>query len=105
MTPMPATISPGFVDPNAEEHEVIALMRAEGLSPYRWDNGPYDSYPAHTHAYHKVLYCLRGSIRFVLTREHQSIELHAGDRLDLEPSTEHSAFVGPDGVVCLEAQR
>jgi hypothetical protein len=44
-------------------------------------------------------------MRFVLTREHRSVELEAGDRMDLEPGTEHSAFVGPDGVVCLEAQR
>ena len=44
-------------------------------------------------------------IRFVLTAENESLELRAGDRLDLEPGLEHSAFVGPEGVVCLEAQR
>jgi quercetin dioxygenase-like cupin family protein len=80
-------------------------MRAEGLAPYRWSNAPYDSYEPHSHDYHKVLYCLRGSIRFVLTSENRSIELVAGDRLDLAPGTEHSAFVGPGGVVCFEAQR
>jgi mannose-6-phosphate isomerase-like protein (cupin superfamily) len=101
---MPVTLSRGSVSPSAEEHEVIAAMRAEGLAPYRWDNGPFDTYAAHSHTYHKVLYCVRGSIRFVLTRENESVELRAGDRLDLEPHTEHSAFVGPDGVVCLEAQ-
>ena len=85
--------------------EVLASMRAEGLAPYRWSNAPDDTYEPHSHGYHKVLYCLRGSMRFVLTREHRSVELEAGDRMDLEPGTEHSAFVGPDGVVCLEAQR
>jgi len=80
-------------------------MRAEGLAPYRWSNAPYDVYPSHCHRYHKVVYCLRGTIRFVLTAENESLELRAGDRLDLEPGTEHSAFVGPEGVVCLEAQR
>jgi uncharacterized protein YjlB len=102
---MSATISRAAVSPAAEEHEVIAAMRVEGLAPYRWDNGAYDAYAPHSHAYHKVLYCVRGTIRFVLTRENDSLELRAGDRLDLEPYTEHSAFVGPDGVVCLEAQR
>jgi hypothetical protein len=102
---MPATLSRAAVSPAAEEHQVMVAMRAEGLAPYRWDNGPYDTYAPPSHRYHKVLYCLRGSIRFVLTRENESLELRAGDRLDLEPHTEHSASVGPMGVVCLEAQR
>ncbi len=102
---MPAMIIRGSVSPTAEEPHIMATMRAEGLAPYRWDNGPYDTYAPHSHAYHKVLYCVRGSIRFVLTRENESLELRAGDRLDLDPHTEHSAVVGPDGVVCLEAQR
>ena len=102
---MPATVTRAAADPRAEPHKVLAAMRAEGLSAYRWDNGPHAVYAAHSHPYHKVLYCLRGSIRFVLTREGQAIELRPGDRLDLEPETEHSALVGPDGVACLEAQR
>jgi quercetin dioxygenase-like cupin family protein len=102
---MPASISQRSVSPEAEQDEVMAAMRAQGLSPYRWSNGPHETYAAHSHRYHKVLYCLRGSIRFVLTREERSLELQAGDRLDLAPNTEHSAFVGPAGVVCLEAQQ
>jgi quercetin dioxygenase-like cupin family protein len=101
---MPATVIRACVSPTAEEHQILSAMRAEGLSPYRWDNAPHDMYAPHSHAYHKVLYCVRGSIRFVLTHENYWLELRAGDRLDLEPHTEHSAVVGPDGVVCLEAQ-
>ncbi len=33
------------------------------------------------------------------------VALGAGDRLDIEPGTEHSATVGPDGVTCVEASR
>jgi hypothetical protein len=33
------------------------------------------------------------------------VELAAGDRLDLEPGTEHAATVGPSGVGCVEAER
>jgi quercetin dioxygenase-like cupin family protein len=103
---MPATVTRAAAPPNAEMHHVTALMNAEGLRPYRWENDPGDVYAPHAHTYHKVLYCLRGSIRFVLTGEaSQVLELHAGDRMDLEPGTEHSAYVGNDGVACLEAQR
>jgi len=33
------------------------------------------------------------------------LDLGPGDRLDLEPGTDHSATVGPHGVECLEAAR
>ena len=102
---MSAKVSRGSVSPTAEQDEVLEVMRAEGLAPYRWSNSPYDVYAPHSHRYHKVVYCLRGTIRFVLIAENGSRELRAGDRLDLEPGTEHSVFVGPEGVVCLEAQR
>jgi quercetin dioxygenase-like cupin family protein len=86
-------------------HQLVDVMRREGLTPYRWENDAGFAYAPHAHTYHKVLYCLRGSIRFVLGHEGESIELKAGDRLELEPGTEHSAIVGPEGVACLEAQR
>ena len=92
------------VSPDREQ-SLLAAMRAEGLVPYRWDSDPDFVFGRHAHGYHKVLYCVRGSIRFVLTAENRSIELRPGDRLDLPPQTEHAAFVGPDGVACLEAQR
>ena len=87
------------------EQDLLSAMRAEGLAPYRWDSDPNDVFGQHAHSYHKVLYCVRGSIRFVLTAENRSVQLGPGDRLELPPHTEHAAFVGPDGVACLEAQR
>jgi quercetin dioxygenase-like cupin family protein len=78
---------------------------AEGLRAYRWSNGPGDNYAEHTHAYHKVIYCVRGSIRFDLRQSGASIELGPGDRLDLPGGVAHSAVVGPQGVVCLEGHR
>lgn len=33
------------------------------------------------------------------------VALGAGDRLDIEPGTEHGATVGPEGVTCVEASR
>jgi quercetin dioxygenase-like cupin family protein len=79
-------------------------FRTEGCSASRrWENPPGDTYGLHSHGYHKVLFCLRGSIVFHLPDG--DVELRAGDRLDLEPGTEHAATVGPDGVSCVEASR
>ena len=86
------------------EAELLATLAAEGLTAYRWSNGPGDRYAAHTHPYHKVLYVVEGSITFEL-HPGGSITLYPGDRLDLPPGTVHSAIVGPEGVVCLEGHR
>jgi quercetin dioxygenase-like cupin family protein len=102
---MPALHTPGAVDAAVASEAGTATMRAEGLEPYAWENGPGYVYPPHRHAYDKVLICARGSIRFDLSEEGRSVELVAGDRLDLAAGTSHGAVVGPAGVVCLEAQR
>ena len=80
-----------------------ARLRAEGLDPGRWSNGPGDRYAAHDHAYDKVLVVAAGSIRFGLPDEGRASDLAIGDRLDLPAGTRHDAVVGTDGVVCLEA--
>lgn len=87
-----------------ERADAETILRAEGCSaPRAWGNAPGDRYGAHSHDYHKVLFCLDGSITFQLVDG--DVELSAGDRLDLPPGTEHSATVGPDGVECIEASR
>jgi quercetin dioxygenase-like cupin family protein len=87
------------------EYGIHRAMESEGLRPYSWSNGPGDVYAAHSHTYDKVLYVVNGSIIFGLPDTGQRIELSAGDRLDLGRGLRHEAVVGPDGVVCLEAQR
>jgi quercetin dioxygenase-like cupin family protein len=74
------------------------MLDAEGLSYYAWGNGPGDTYPAHTHAYDKVIYVVRGSITFGLPQTGQQLTLHAGDRLDLPAGVAHDAVVGAEGV-------
>lgn len=88
-------------------HECAAIeaLAAEGLTPSQWSNGPGDTYASHSHTYHKVLYCLRGSIVFHLTETGEDYRLTPGDRLDITPGSPHSAVVGPDGVTCVEAAR
>ena len=78
-------------------------LRAEGLDPGRWSNGPGDRYAAHDHAYDKVIVVERGSIRFALPVTGDAHDLDAGDRLELPAGTAHAALVGPAGVTCLEA--
>lgn len=82
----------------------LEVFRAEGCSaPRSWGNGPGDVYRRHAHDFHKVLFCLDGSITFHL--DGGNVELGPGDRLDIEPGTEHAATVGPNGCRCVEASR
>jgi quercetin dioxygenase-like cupin family protein len=89
---------------NATRADALAAFEAEGCSaPRFWGNAPRDRYGRHDHAFHKVLFCLSGSITF--HTDVGDIELTAGDRLDLEPGTPHGATVGLDGCECVEASR
>jgi uncharacterized protein YjlB len=78
-------------------------LRAEGLAPGSWSNGPGDVYGAHRHGFDKVLVVERGSIVFGLPALGTSVALEVGDRLDLPAGTSHDAIVGHAGVTCLEA--
>lgn len=88
----------------ADRDEALEAFRADGCSiPRFWSNAPGDTYGRHSHGYSKVLFCLSGSIVFHL--DDGDVELAAGDRLDIEPGTEHAATVGHHGVECVEASR
>ena len=86
-----------------EEEGIRERFRSEDLVPLEWSNGPGDTYGWHAHPYHKVLYCVEGSITFEGRQGRHA--MGPGDRLDIEPGTEHAATVGPDGVRCMEASR
>ncbi len=83
--------------------DVAGRLRAEGLAPSSWSNGPGDRYGAHEHGYDKVIAVVSGSISFGLPADGRSMQLEAGDRLELPAGTAHDAQVGPIGVTCLEA--
>ncbi len=83
--------------------DVIDRLRAEGLDPSPWSNGPGDRYGAHDHDYDKVIVVAAGSITFGLPGSGGSVALEAGDRLELPARTRHDAAVGLGGVTCLEA--
>jgi len=89
----------------ATTDELMTRLRGEATDCYSWSNGPGDRYAPHSHGYEKVLYCLDGSIAFILEREGRRLELTAGGRMVLPSGTVHSAEVGPDGCTCIEGRR
>jgi mannose-6-phosphate isomerase-like protein (cupin superfamily) len=88
------------------QHDALReRMIAEGLDPGAWSNGAGDRYARHDHIYDKVIVVASGSIAFGVVDDGRTIELEAGDRLELPARTVHDAVVGPSGVACLEAHR
>ena len=92
-----------------QEQTLRQRMQQQGLSPYAWSNDPGDYYSVHSHTYQKVLYCVKGSIRFTLPDASDTsgaakyVDLSPGDCMILPAGVRHSAQVGPEGVTCLEA--
>lgn len=77
-------------------------LRAAGVEPVRWSNGPGDRYAEHEHGTTKLLICAEGSITFLVGPRGEPVELRAGDGIRLPAGTRHAAVVGPDGCTCLE---
>ncbi|HEV2216255.1 MAG TPA: cupin domain-containing protein [Candidatus Dormibacteraeota bacterium] len=87
------------------QDELMQRLRSVATGCYAWWNGPHDRYAPHSHSYEKVLYCVEGSITFVLENSGEELLLNAGDRMVLPAGTVHSAVVGPRGCKCIEGQR
>jgi len=83
----------------------MTRLRNEASDCYSWSNGPGDRYAPHSHGYEKVLYCVDGSITFLLEGTGKRLELNAGARMVLPAGTMHAAEVGPDGCTCIEGRR
>jgi quercetin dioxygenase-like cupin family protein len=92
-------------DDTPDPASVAERLRAEGVQPYAWSNGPGDAYPAHEHPYTKLIMCAAGSIIFRIGPDATPVELVAGDGFILPPWTLHAADVGPSGCTCLEGHR
>ena len=101
---IPAPLQP-FPDDRAGEGGIAAAgerLRAAGVEPYAWSNGPGDRYAAHEHRTTKLLICAEGSITFLVGPDEAPVELASGDGLVLPAGVAHSAVVGPMGCTCLE---
>ncbi len=87
----------------SRESTLQAQLTRQGLKPIRWSNDPDAVYGEHAHPYGKVLVVVSGSITFTINGGTRVVAMKPGDRLELPRHTPHSAVVGSDGVVCLEA--
>jgi uncharacterized protein YjlB len=103
---LPAPLEP-FPDGRADHGVGVARerLRAAGVEPWSWSNGPGDVYAAHEHATTKLLLCAEGSITFLIGDAETPVELRAGQGFVLPAGIRHSAVVGPGGCTCLEAHR
>ena len=102
---LPAPLDPLPGEPSAGVAASEARLRAAGVEPSAWSNGPGDRYAAHDHSYVKLLVCAEGSITFLIGSERRPMELRAGEGFVLPAGTEHAAIVGPAGCTCLEGHR
>lgn len=93
----------GRIEPGVAAAE--RSLRAAGVEPHAWGNGPGDRYAAHEHGYEKLLRCATGSITFLVGPGSHPVELTAGDGFVLPSGTRHAAVVGPGGCTCLEGHR
>ena len=80
-------------------------LRAAGVEPSGWSNGPGDTYAEHEHATTKLLICAEGSITFLVGPNADPLELVAGRGVLLPAGTRHAAVVGPSGCTCVEGHR
>jgi mannose-6-phosphate isomerase-like protein (cupin superfamily) len=92
------------VEAGPGQEAVARFLRARGVEPWAWSNGPGDRYPPHEHAYEKLLVCAAGSVTFELDGG-AAIELQPGQGFVLPPRTRHAAVVGSSGCTCLEGHR
>ena len=103
--PLPAPLRSleGVAEPGRPAAE--ARLRAAGVEPMAWSNGPGDRYAAHDHGYAKLLVCAEGSITFLLGDAEVSVPLEPGDGFEMPAGTRHAAVVGPAGCTCVEGHR
>jgi quercetin dioxygenase-like cupin family protein len=100
---MELKVTPWNSEGNPGEEELRQRLIDQDLKVYHWSSPPESIFAGHTHGYHKVLYVVKGSIKFDFPTRHKTVNLTAGDRLELPTGIRHSAVVGLEGVDCLEA--
>lgn len=80
-------------------------LRAAGVEPLTWSNGPHERYAAHEHGFTKLLICASGSITFLVGPDENAVEIQPGEGFLMPPGTRHAAVVGGEGCTCVEGHR
>lgn len=79
------------------EAEVIAFFTSRDVTPMRWSNAPYESYPDHIHETQKTLFCIEGEITFSFPDLDIKFTLHFVE-LNAAGSAEHEPeYLGAGG--------
>jgi quercetin dioxygenase-like cupin family protein len=87
-------------DYESAEEELAGLLATKHIIATRWAAAEYQEFPEHSHTYHKQLWCVEGSIQFMVQGRPFSIQ--PGDTLDIPANTPHAAQAGFAGSVCYE---
>ncbi|MBC7546537.1 cupin [Candidatus Saccharibacteria bacterium] len=87
-------------DYESAEEELAGLLVTKSIIATRWAATEYQEFSEHTHFYDKQLWCVEGSIQFMVGGRPFSIQ--PGDTLDIPAGTTHSARAGFAGCVCYE---
>lgn len=87
-------------DYESAEEELAGFLATKSIIASRWAAIEYQEFSEHTHAYDKQLWCVEGSIQFIVGSQPFSIQ--PGDTLDIPAGTTHSAQAGFAGCVCYE---
>ncbi len=90
-------------DYESNEEELQRLFENKQIEAERWTAEEFQTFPAHSHDYHKQLWCAEGSIK--ITVNDQQFSLQPGDSLDIPAGNEHSAVAGISGCVCYLAMK
>lgn len=86
------------------EQALAEKLRALGYRVQRYVYPPGTYFPTHTHSVDKIDAVLSGAFRLVL--EGQTVELRAGDWVEVPRDAPHSAeVIGPASVISLDAER
>jgi len=88
-------------DYESAEEELVRMLAHKNITAERWIAEEYEVFSPHKHPLDKQLWCVEGSIEFIIAGK--PIWLQAGDAFDLPAGTVHEAKAGFSGVVCYES--
>ncbi len=73
------------------------ILEAEGFKHiYEWHDEPGTVYQSHSHKGKVSLFIVNGGLTYKFA-DKPDLVVSKGERFDVPPGQEHSAFVGPDG--------
>jgi quercetin dioxygenase-like cupin family protein len=84
------------------EEELVKILDAKNIKAERWTAEEYEDFPTHEHDNDTRVWCVEGSITFLI--DGKEISLQTGDVLDLPAKIKHTATAGFSGCACYESK-